>query len=91
MTGFIEGKTTKENLPIKRFGYIVSALLIIVSTISMMNNWIVTPWLFLLTMYFLTGSLWIPALIKPIYMLVIKLRGKDEHSKKDNDTFFNPN
>jgi hypothetical protein len=91
MTGFIEGKTTKENMPIKRVGYLISALCVVISTISMLNNWIITPWLFLITMYFLTGSLWIPVLIKPFYILVMKLRKKDNNNKKTNVTTFNPN
>ena len=91
MTGFIEGKTTKENMPIKRFGYLLSAAFIIISTISMANNWIVTPWLFIITMYFLTGSLWIPVLIKPFYLLVLKMGRKKGNTDKDNSTTFNPN
>jgi hypothetical protein len=90
MTGFLEGKTTKENLPVKQFGYVVSAILIIISTISMMNNWMATPWLFLVTMYFLTGSLWIPILIKPFYLLLCKIGILKKKSKKD-DSYFNSN
>ena len=91
MTGFIEGKTTKENMPIKRFGYLVSAACIIISTISMVNNWNATPWLVIITMYFLTGSLWIPVIIKPFYLLVMKMGKKEGNVKKDNNTTFNPN
>lgn len=83
MTGFIEGKTTKENLPVKRFGYLISAVLIIIVLISMMNNWMATPWLFLAAMYFLTGSLWIPVLIKPFYLLIVKLFMKNNGNKTD--------
>jgi hypothetical protein len=87
---FLEGTTTKENLPIKRFGYLISALLIIISTISMAMNWAATPWLFLITMYFLTGSLWVLILIKPFYLLFAKIFLKkdtgefDKISDKDN-------
>jgi len=91
MSGFIEGKTTEKNLPIKQFGYAISAILIIVSTISMMKNWIVTPWLFLVTMYFLTGSLWIPVLIKPFYLLVCKMGLVKKKSSKKDDSYFNSN
>lgn len=90
MTGFIEGKTTKENLPVKQFGYVISAILVIISTISMMNKWLATPWLFLITMYFLTGSLWIPILIKPFYVLFYKFGIIKKKSKKDN-SYFNSN
>ncbi|MEJ2544917.1 MAG: hypothetical protein P8Y99_12695 [Calditrichaceae bacterium] len=91
MTGFIEGKTTKKNLPVKYFGYVISAILIVISTISMMNNWTATPWLFLITMYFLTGSLWIPVLIKPFYLLWCKLGIFKKESKKENDSYFKSN
>lgn len=91
MTGFIEGKTTEKNLSVKHFGYVVSAILVIVSTVSMMNNWIVTPWLFLITMYFLTGSLWIPVLIRPFYLLWSKLRIVKKQSKKEDNSFFSSN
>ena len=91
MTGFIEGKTTEKNIPVKHFGYIVSAILIIVSTISMMNNWLATPWLFLTTMYFLTGSLWIPVLIKPIFLLVCKIGLVKKKPPKEDDSYFSNN
>ena len=91
MSGFIEGKATKENLPVKRFGYLISAIFIILSTLSMMNNWLATPWLFLVTMYFLTGSLWIPILIKPFYLLWCKLGIVKKKSKKDDNSYFNTN
>lgn len=91
MTGFIEGKTTKENLPIKRIGYLISSVCIIISTISMVNNWIITPWLFLISMYFLTGSLWIPVLIKPFYLLFTKIARKNKSDNKEDTNTFNPN
>ena len=91
MSGFIEGKSTKELAPLKRFGYIFSAALIIFSTISMMNNWIITPWLVLLTLYFLTGSLWIPVLIKPFYLLARRPGKKKKDESKEDDKYFNPN
>ena len=69
MSGFLEGKTTKQNMPVKQFGYVVSAILLVCSGIGMIAEWLYTPLLVLFTMYFLTGSLWIPALIKPFYSL----------------------
>ncbi len=54
-------------LAIKRFGYVLSALLLIMSNISYVNEWSFTPLLVLITMYFLTGALWGPALVKPFY------------------------
>lgn len=82
-----------EELNIKRFGYVISALLLIFSNIALISKWPVTPFLFLLTMYFLTGSLWTPVLLKPFYILLEKVinvagRGKDKQGDKD---FFNKN
>jgi hypothetical protein len=76
-------KQQQEILNIKRFGYIISALLIIVSNISLIDQWPVAPLLFLITMYFLTGALWIPGLIKPFYKLFVKNQGED--SDEDGD------
>ena len=92
MSGFLQGKTTKDNLPVKRFGYLLSLILIIGTVIAMMLKWIVTPYLFLITMYFLTGALWIPALIRPFYRLFGKnIVKQDPNEDKPTDTFFNPN
>lgn len=69
MSGFIQGKTTSDNLAIKRFGYLLSALFLIASVVAMMAESISFPWLFLITMYLLSGSLWMPKLIRPVYQL----------------------
>lgn len=91
MTPFLEGKTTKKNLPVKRFGYLISALFLIVAVIAMINQWSITPPLFLLTMYLLTGSLWIPSLVRPLYQLFGKYIIKPNEDEGDSDTFFNAN
>ena len=91
MSGFLEGKTTKENLPLKRFGYLISAICLVFSVISLINSWSITPLLFLITMYLLTGSLWIPVLIKPIYNILGKYIVKPNDDKEKSDTFFNAN
>ena len=82
-----------EELNIKRFGYVISALLLIFSHVALISKWPVTPFLFLLTMYFLTGSLWTPVLVKPFYLLLLKvidLSGKGKNKQGDKD-FFNKN
>ena len=63
----MNAKQKEEILYTKRFGYVISAIGVIISNISLINNWPITPVLFLITMYFLTGALWAPFLIKPIY------------------------
>lgn len=91
MSGFLEGRTTKENLPIKRFGYLISAIFLIFSVISLIKNWSITPLLFLLTMYLLTGSLWIPSLIKPFYNIFGKYIVRPNGDEDKSDTFFSDN
>jgi len=88
MSGFLEGQTKRKDLPVKRFGYILSALFVIASNVSLYNNWMLTPWLFLVTMYLLTGSLWAPALIRPFYKLFGKylVPAAEEHEKADDDS-----
>jgi hypothetical protein len=58
-----------EEIKIKRFGYIISAVLLVLSNIALLNEWNTTPIIFLVTMYFLTGTLWVLSLIKPFYVL----------------------
>lgn len=84
-----------NTLYIKRFGYVISALFIVVSNISLIKNWPATPWLFLVTMYLLTGALWAPSLIKPFYNLFGKnlFKGSDDEddSSKDSKDLFSNN
>ncbi len=82
MSGFLQGKTTKSNLPIKQFGYLLSALFLVLAVIGMVTKWLYTPWLVLIIMYFLTGSLWIPVLIKPLYNLFGKYIIKEKSKTK---------
>lgn len=65
-------KRKSEILSIKRFGYVISTVFLILSNISLINEWSATPIIFIITMYFLTGALWGPALIKPFYYLFSK-------------------
>ncbi len=67
MNVFLQGATTRQNLPVKRFGYILSAVFLVLSNVAYVLDWQATPYLFLFTLYLLTGSLWIPALIRPFY------------------------
>ncbi len=69
MDSLLQGKTTDENRSIKRFGYVLSLIFIVISNVGMALEWWFSGWLYLLTMYFLTGSLWMPILIAPFYRL----------------------
>jgi hypothetical protein len=83
-------KQQLEILNTKRFGYVISAFFVVISNISLINKWPFTPLLFLITMYFLTGALWIPVLIKPFYNIFKKSLGKhsqDNSSDKSKDIF----
>ena len=84
-------KKNDDNLSTKRFGYVVSSLLLIISNISLIANWAITPILFLITMYFLTAALWIPSLIRPFYKMfekyLDKRSGKEDDSNKSGDYF----
>ncbi len=67
MNKIIQGKSTEENVPIKRFGYLFSVFFLILTAIAMLIKSILLPFLFIAAMYFIGGSLWVPALIKPFY------------------------
>ena len=69
MDSLIQGKTTAENRPVKRFGYVLSLIFVLLSNAGLVLNWWFTGWLYLLSIYFLTGSLWIPQMIKPFYYI----------------------
>ncbi len=79
----IQGKTTDENRPVKRFGYVVSLIFIVLSNVGLVLNWWITGWLYLITMFFLTGSLWVPQMLNPIYKLYLKLTGVKGTEKKE--------
>ena len=83
-------KQQQEILYIKRLGYVISAFFVVISNISLINNWPATPLLFLITMYFLTAALWIPGLIKPFYNIFKKYfakYSKENGSDKSKDIF----
>jgi len=69
MSGFLQGQTTAENEVVKRFGFLISAVFLILTVLAMLIKSVTMPWLFLITMYLLTGSLWTPILIRPLYKL----------------------
>jgi len=80
----------QETLNIKRFGYVISAIFVIISNISLINKWPVTPILFLVTMYFLTGALWAPSIIKSIYVFFgrpLSKRADDDQNDNSKDIF----
>lgn len=83
----------QETQYIKRFGYVISAVLLIISNISLIENWTATPYIFLITMYFLTGALWGPALIKPFYRLFARyfLKNSDKDDTKASEDLFSKN
>ncbi|GEM_PF-6270037 len=91
MSSLIQGKVTKENLPIKRFGYLVAGILVLFTGIGTLAEWSFVPYLFLITMYFLTGCLWIPALIKPFYRLFGKYIIKPAPSQPSTKEYFHDN
>ncbi len=81
-----------KTISVKRFGYVVSVILLLLSNISLIIKWPATPIIFLITMYFLTGALWAPAIIKPFYRLFQKYIYKPTDSSKtkiDKDLFSN--
>ena len=82
----MSNKQKNDMLQIKRFGYVLSALFIVISNISLINNWSFTPVLFLITMYFLTGALWAPSLIKPFYQLFGKNLKKNSSSEDKSES-----
>jgi hypothetical protein len=77
----------KEILNIKRFGYVVSAILLILANIGLVNEWSVTPIIFIFTMYFLTGSLWAPNLIRIFYTHFGKYLFREDNSQPNKDRF----
>ena len=86
----MNAKQKEEILYIKRFGYVISAIFVIISNISLINNWLITPILFLITMYFLTGALWAHLLIKPFYQFFGKPFAKssdNSQSESSKDIF----
>jgi len=52
---------------IQRFVYVISAVFMLATGATVLMRWVYSPLLFLLTMYLLTGSLWAPQLIRPLY------------------------
>jgi hypothetical protein len=84
------GAGKKNKMQLKQFGYIISAIIIILTVISEYSGWTSTPWLYILCLYFLTGSLWITALIRPFYSLFISLfrkTGADDKNSEIKDKF----
>ncbi len=63
----MDPKQKENNLNIKRFGYIISAVLLVLSNLGIVFEWAFTPIIFIFTMYFLTASLWAPRLIRVFY------------------------
>ena len=80
-----------ETLAVKRFGYIISTFFLILANISLVNLWALTPILFIVTMYLLTGALWGPALIRPIYNLFGKYIIKPSEGSEVNKDIFSDN
>jgi len=89
MSGILQGKVTGENRHLKYFGYLLSVVFLIASVAATLRHSSLTPWLFLITMYFLTGCLWTPILIKPFYLLfgrfIIKPKIEPGRDKSNSD------
>ena len=92
MESLLQGKANAGNIHIKRFGYLLSAVFMILTSIGLLTEWAATPWLFLFTMYLLTGCLWMPVLIKPFYRLFGKYIVKpEENNPNKEESPFNRN
>ena len=76
MSTFLQGKPDNTNRDLKYFGYILSTLFLIFTGIALVGHSSLTPWLFLITMYLLTGSLWISGMIRPLYKWYRRITGK---------------
>lgn len=89
MDSLLQGKVNTRNIHIKRFGYLLSAVFLIITSAGLLFKWALTPWLFLFTMYLLTGCLWIPALIKPFYWLFGKyiIKPEENNPSKEESPF----
>lgn len=89
MSGFLQGKVTEQNIAVKRFGYLLSAVFLMATVIAMAVESALLPWIFLGTMYTLSGTLWMPVLIKPFYSLFGKYlipSSGNSISKPENNT-----
>ncbi len=76
-------------LAVKRFGYLLSAIFLILTNIGLVAKWSLMPLFFLITMYCLTASLWFPVLIKPLYQVIGKYIIKP--TETDRKDYFDPN
>ncbi len=81
-----------KDLAVKRFGYLLSLAFMFLANVGIVNEWPSTPLWFLVTMYLLLGSLWIPGLIRPLYnwfgRYIIK---PDASDKEPSDDIFSQN
>lgn len=82
-------KPTPKHLAVRRFGYLLSAIFLILTNIGLVAGWSLMPLFFLITMYCLTASLWFPMMIKPLYELFGKYIVKPTDTDKKD--FFDPN
>jgi hypothetical protein len=78
-----------KSTPVKRFGYLLSAIFLVLTNIALIYEWPSIPYLTLVTMYFLTASLWFPKLINPLYKLfgkyIIKeIKSDEKHINPDH-------
>ncbi len=80
---------------VQRFGYIISGILMLISGIGVLVKWVWSPLVFLVTMYVLTGSLWAPQLIRPLYdrfgQKIVPRDLDEEKPKPPGDDFFHEN
>jgi hypothetical protein len=72
-----------RNLRGRNAGYLISAALIVISVAGLSLNWRITPFLYLLTMIFLTITLWMPQVLTRIF--------ESRAGEKQNKDYFNRN
>jgi hypothetical protein len=90
LSGFLQGEITEANKPVKRFGYLISSVFLLLTVIAMLVHSVAVVWLFLITMYLLTGSLWAPPLIRPLYRIFGKYLVPSETRKPEEKTHDSP-
>ncbi|HED11843.1 MAG TPA: hypothetical protein ENJ10_14230 [Caldithrix abyssi] len=83
----------EKDLAVKRFGYLLSLAAMVIANVGIVNEWPSTPIWFLVTMYLLLGSMWMPQLIRPFYRWFghYIVKPDDISDKKPPDDLFNRN
>jgi len=72
-----------RNLKARNTGYLISLVFLVSSVVGLILNWTITPVLYLITMIFLTITLWFPQVLAGIF--------ERKPGQKQNRDFFNRN